>query len=147
MGFTVCGFHRAGVLLCLGIPVQGQEQDAHSPSGMGPSTPRALSSRAKPRSKATIVPRADLKHQLWRSLHCQAGQCSTATSWDHQGEVGTAGWEQDELGRKEELQISGCSLCREWLRTGQLDLEMQVPQRCCLSGFADPRQLKIEASR
>lgn len=75
------------------------------------------------------------------------GWCSTATSWDHQGEVGTAGWEQDELGRKEELQISGCSLCREWLRAGQQDLEMQVPQRCCLSGFADPRQLKIEASR
>lgn len=75
------------------------------------------------------------------------GQCSTATSWDHQEEVNMGRWEQDELGRKEELRISGCYLCRVWLRAGQLDLEMQVPQRCCLSGFADPRQLKIEASR
>lgn len=75
------------------------------------------------------------------------GQCSTAMSWDHQEKVETSWWEQDELGRKEELLISGWELHRAWLRAGQLDLEMQVPQRCCLSRFADPRQLKIEASR
>lgn len=75
------------------------------------------------------------------------GQRSTAMSWDHQEEINTAGWKQDELGRKEELLISGCYLHRVWLRAGQLHLEMQIPQRCCLSCFADLRQLKIEASR
>ena len=110
MGFTRAG---RGVLRCLDLPMQAVQEgrsEMQAPQWDEHLHPdaQALSSLAKPWTKAKIMPRAGLERQVWRSPRCEVG----AGYHSHQlgppgGGGGTSQWEQDELARREKLPSAG----------------------------------------
>lgn len=108
MGFTRAG---RGVLLCLDLLMQAVQEgrsEMQTPRWDDHLHPdaQALSSLAKPWTKAKIMPRVDPERQVWRSPHRAAGYQSHQLG-PSRGGGGTSQWEQDELGRREKLLSTG----------------------------------------